>query len=132
MARGTWDDFTDKWGFGDGAGVEERDFQARSIIISKLNKLPEFKQNHIRAVAYDRPGVHNSCLIILLPNSDNKTDGQLLADWQANKLESVQLPNGDYGVENIVFETYEELDIISHLTRSKPKIQLLSKKRKSR
>jgi hypothetical protein len=132
MARGTWDDFADKWGFSDGAGIEGRDFQARSIIISKLNKLPEFKQSHIRAVAYDRPGVHNACLIILLSNPENKTDDQLLAEWQANKLESVQLPSGDYDIENIVFEAYEELSIISHLTRSKPKIQLLSVKRKSR
>ncbi len=132
MARGTWDDFTDKWGFSDGNSVEQRDFDARAIIISKLNDLPEFKASNVRAVAYDRPGVHNPCLIILLPNPDGKRDDQLLADWIANKIESVQLPEGDYDVEELVCQAYEQLEVESLVARSKPKIQLLSKKRKSR
>ncbi len=133
MARGTWDDFTDKWGFSDGNGVEQRDFEARAIIISKLNGLPEFKGSNVRAVAYDRPGVHNPCLIILLPNPDGKPDDQLLADWIANKIESVQLPEGDYDLEELVYESYEELEIESLVAKSKPKLQLLSgRKRKER
>jgi hypothetical protein len=133
MARGVWDDFTEKYGFGDGAGVEQRDFDAREIIISKLNGLPAFKVSNVRAVAYDRPGVHNPCLIILLPNLDGKPDDQLLADWIANKIEALQLPEGDYDIEELVCESYEELEIGSLVAESKPKLQLLSRrKRKSR
>jgi hypothetical protein len=132
MARGVWDDFTEKYGFGDGAGIEQRDFDARAIIISKLNSLPEFKTNRVRAVAFDRAGVHNPCLIILLPNPDGKPDDQLLADWIANKVDEVKLPEGDCDIEELVYESYEELEIESLVARSKPKIQLLSKKRKSR
>ncbi len=133
MARGVWDDFTDKWGFSDGNSVEQRDFDARAIIISKLNGLPEFKASNVRAVAYDRPGVHNPCLITLLPNPDGKPDDQLLADWIANKIEAVQLPEGDYDIEELVYESYEELEIESLVAESKPKLQLLSRrKRKER
>lgn len=132
MARGTWDDFTDKWGFSDGNSVEQRDFDARATIISKLNGLPEFKASNVRAVAYDRPGVHNPCLIILLPNPDGKPDNQLLADWIANKIESVQLPEGDYDIEELIYDSYEELEIESLVARSKPKLRLLNGKTKSK
>ncbi len=133
MARGSWyNDFTEKWGFNDGGSVEQRDFDAREILIAKLNSLAEFKANNIRAVAFDRPGVHNPCLVILLPNPDGKPDDQLLADWIANKIGSVQLPEGDYDVEELVCQAYEQLEVESLVARSKPKIQLLSKKRKSR
>jgi len=111
MARGTWADFASKFGFRDGETVEERDEKARSLVIVKLNSLPEFNQNRIRAVAYNRPGVHNWCLIILLPNPGNKTDDQLLNEWTANKIESTQLPDGNYDVEQIVEEAYHELDL---------------------
>lgn len=131
MARGVWDDFTEKYGFSDGASVEQRDFDARAIIISKLNNLPEFKANCVRAVVFDRPGVHNPCLIILLPNPDGKPDDQLLADWIANKIGEVKLPEGDYDIEELVYESYEELEIESLVAKSKPKLRLLSgRKRK--
>ena len=126
MARGTWDDFSDKWGFSDGAGVEQRDFDARSIVASRLNGLPEFNVARIRAVPYDRPGVHNPCLIILLPNPNHKSDDQLLADWATNKTDAVQLPEGNYDVDEIIYEAYDQLEVESELAKSKPKIHLLS------
>jgi len=129
---GTWEDFTGKWGFHDGNSVEQRDFEARAIIISKLNGLQEFKASNVRAVAYDRPGVHNPCLIVLLPNPDGKTDEQLLADWLANKIAEAPMPAGYYDVDGIVFDAYMDCDVVSHVKRSKPKIQLLGKKRRSR
>jgi hypothetical protein len=128
MARGTWEDFTDKFGFSDGEACEQRDFDARAIIISKLNNLPAFKTSSVRVVAYDRPGVHNSCLIIILPNPDGKTDDQLLADWIANRIEEVKLPEGDYDVVELVHESYEELENESLVAKSKPKLKLLSGK----
>jgi len=132
VARGTWDDFSDKWGFSDGAGVEQRDFDARSIVTSRLNGLPEFNVARIRAVPYDRPGVHNPCLIILLPNPNHKSDDQLLADWTTNKTEAVQLPEGNYDVDEIICEAYDQLEVESQLAKSKPKIQLLSDRKRRR
>lgn len=38
MAAGTWEDFTDKYGFNDGAQVEERDFDARKNDVENFCK----------------------------------------------------------------------------------------------
>ena len=62
MARGTFDDFTSKYGFTDGETLEERDFLAREYLIKSLNKV---LKNQV-AVPFDRPGVHNACLILFL------------------------------------------------------------------
>ena len=73
MARGSWEDFTSKWGFGDGDASEGRDFEARDIFARMLNKI---LAEDIRAVPYDRPGVHNSCLIIFLRVKSRKEPSQ--------------------------------------------------------
>lgn len=61
MAIGTWDDFTSKFGFGDGATAEQRDFWARDALVDMLNK----RWPAMRAEGYDRPGVHNPVLILV-------------------------------------------------------------------
>jgi hypothetical protein len=90
VAIGTWEDFTEKYGFGDGETVEGRDFRARKRLVAMLNKLPAMKG--LRAVEYDRPGLHNPCLIVVLPNPEGRTDQQLNADWEAGKIGTCGLP----------------------------------------
>jgi len=107
MARATWDDFATKHGFSDGSTSEERDFQARTKIVQKLNKTNAFKSAKVRAIEYDRPGVHNSCLIVLLLNLQNKSDDELSADWLDNKTEAVSLPSG-VNVEDVIREVYDK------------------------
>jgi hypothetical protein len=109
MARGTWEDFTNKYGFGDGEQVEERDFLARKHLLNLLNDTALFKSRGVRAIGYDRPGMHNSCLVILLPNPDGKNDADLLETWLANELK--ELPDG------LVYEMeqaeHPDIDMIS-------------------
>ena len=90
MAIGSWDDFTSKYGFSDGETVENRDFRARKHLVRMLNKLPAMKG--LRAIEYDRPGVHNPCLVIVLPNPEGKKDEQLYGEWEAGKLGTCGLP----------------------------------------
>ncbi|HWG45160.1 MAG TPA: hypothetical protein VN688_20490 [Gemmataceae bacterium] len=92
MAAGTWEDFTDKYGFNDGAQVEERDFDARKRLVALLNDRPEMQAAKVRALEFDRDGFHNSCLIVLLPAVDGKTDAELMADWMAGPGEEAKLP----------------------------------------
>jgi hypothetical protein len=112
MARGTWDDFTTKYGFGDGAQTEGRDYRARDTIIETLNDLPAFKQGNIRAVGYDRPGMHNSCLILLLDAGNGSlTDEELIKHYLTNEnVDEVDLPEGDYELEEIIAEAYAVAD----------------------
>src|SRR5271165_5628815 len=66
MATGTWDDFTDKYGFRDGASVGPRDFEARSTLVEVLNDHAAMKAAGLQALEYDRPGLHNPCLVVVV------------------------------------------------------------------
>ena len=67
----------------------------------------------VRAIPWDRPGFHNSCMILILPNPDGKGDAELLAAWQAGKLEEVELPQSVAELTTeIIAEAYDgELDL---------------------
>lgn len=68
MAIGSWsDDFREKYGFSDGATCEDRDFEARALIVKAVNNLPAFKKAKVKAIEFDRPGMHNPCMILLVP-----------------------------------------------------------------
>lgn len=66
MARGRWEDFTDKYGFNDGDSVDTLDFAARDFLVGKLNQNPVMRGNKLRAVAYNFAGVHNGARILIL------------------------------------------------------------------
>ena len=59
MATGTWEDFTDKYGFSDGEGVEQRDFEARARLVEMLNHHEAMKAAGLHALEYDRPGLQS-------------------------------------------------------------------------
>ena len=62
-----WDDFQSKWGFDDGDAMPPDAWACRMVYIREINKLAKRKGSQVRLVAYDRPGMHNSCLIIRVP-----------------------------------------------------------------
>jgi len=115
MARGAWDDFTSKWGFSEGLLVEEADYQVRDLICQKLNEHPAIRAGNSRAVPWNRPGVHNSCMILHFPNPDGKTDEALVKAWQNGQLEECSLPDlsdpdfPDDGLEELIGEAYDEV-----------------------
>jgi hypothetical protein len=109
MAIGTWEDFTSKWGFNEGASTEIRDYEARALIIAELNEMTGVRAAKIRAIEYNRPGFHNSCLILILPNPEGRSDADLVTAWKANKLEVVDLPLSVSAVINeVVVEAYAQ------------------------
>lgn len=107
MARGTWEDFNSKWGFNDGAGLEDRDFGARSMLVRNLNKA--LKPHKITVVEFDRSCCHNSCMVVVLPNPDNMKPAELREAWQDDKLQEVSLPD-EIDPEEFVAQAYNELD----------------------
>jgi len=66
MATGTWEDFTNTYGFSDGARVEQRDFEARGRLVEMFNDHAVTKSAGLRALEYDRPGLHNPCLVVVV------------------------------------------------------------------
>jgi hypothetical protein len=92
MATGLWEDFTSKYGFSDGAAVRPGDFEARSRLADTLNDHPAMKSAGLRALEYDRPGFHNSCLLVVV-SGHGKADSELLRLWKENKIADVALPS---------------------------------------
>ncbi len=93
MAQGTWEDFTDKYGFAEGGQLEDRDFDARKVLVKLLNEQPEMKEAKLRALEFDRTGVHNSCLIVISPAVEGKSDKELLEDYFKSEEPEPELPD---------------------------------------
>jgi len=107
MATGTWDDFTDKYGFRDGACVERRDFEARSTLVEVLNDHAAIKAAGLQALEYDRPGLHNPCLLVLV-KGQGKSAAELLTSWLAGEIEAEQLPDElELEISELVAKVYE-------------------------
>ena len=70
-----WDDMLDKYGFADGEAVPDGAEVYRAVYIRAVNVLAEQLGSGVRAVAYDRPGVHNGCLILFHRFSDLEAQG---------------------------------------------------------
>lgn len=62
-----WEEMNNKYGFGDGsaypAGVE----LYRDVYLKTVNKLAENRNSDLRIVPFDRGGVHNFCLWMVVP-----------------------------------------------------------------
>jgi hypothetical protein len=107
MAMGTWEDFTSKYGFCDGATVERRDFTARLRLVGMLNDHHAMKAAGLHALAYDRPGFHNPCLVVVV-RSQAKTATELMKLWQAGKIRETPLPDEvEREIVDFVAKAYE-------------------------
>jgi hypothetical protein len=65
-----WDDMQHKFGFSDGEAVPDGAEVYRAVYIRSVNTLATQLGSAVRVVAYDRPGVHNWCLILFHQASD--------------------------------------------------------------
>jgi hypothetical protein len=107
MATGTWEDFTSKYGFSDGASVEPRDFEARAKLVDMLNDREAMKTAGLRALEYDRPGLHNPCLLVVVERRA-KSDAELLKPWLVGEIEEARLPDElELAISELVAEAYE-------------------------
>jgi hypothetical protein len=61
-----YDQMRDTYGFGDGDGIPRNAFVHRSLYLTALNHLAKGLGSNVRVVAYDRPGLHNTCMLSLV------------------------------------------------------------------
>lgn len=66
-----WNEMRDKYGFDDGATIPADAEACRKVYVRVLNVLLKKKKSNTRVQAFDRGGVHNYCLIILV-SAENK------------------------------------------------------------
>lgn len=57
-------EMTEKYGFNDGQDEVDNSVTRRSIYVTTINHLAEKLGSQLRVVAWDRPGMHNSCMIV--------------------------------------------------------------------
>jgi len=111
MARGLWEDFRSKWGCNDGAMTDARDYEARDKLCEMLNAREEMKAAGVRAIPFDRPGVHNGCMIIVLPDKPGFTNEELEEEWRNDKIEEAGLPDDlEMDVDELICEAYAAVD----------------------
>jgi hypothetical protein len=63
-------DMLTKYGFNDGEAIPAEAYAARHVYVGAMNFLLRKHGSGVRLVAYDRPGVHNECMILLVSASD--------------------------------------------------------------
>lgn len=59
-----WQEMRSKGGFSDGEAVPDGAEVYREVYLRAVNLLAKQLGSRVRAVAYDRPGVHNWCLVL--------------------------------------------------------------------
>lgn len=62
-----FEDMSSKWGFNDGEAVPPGAAVYRKVYVLVMNTLLKKHNSLVRLVAYDRGGVHNWCLVLLVP-----------------------------------------------------------------
>ena len=81
-----WSEMETKFGFDDG-GAQPPDARAcRQVYVHEVNLLAEKLGSMVRVFAYDRPGMHNGCMVLRI----------LLRDLNRLKVPSDALETGDF------------------------------------
>jgi len=99
--RGTtmkfWDEMNDKYGFNDGGAYPDGIDLYRDVYVKAVNKLAENRNSELRVVPFDRAGVHNYCLWMVVPKDWFETE--YLPKQKENKVwegvEFKDIPNAD-------------------------------------
>lgn len=60
------DEMMEKYGFGDGADVPQEAGELRMVYVSVVNALAIQIKSQFRMVAFDRPGMHNGCMVVFV------------------------------------------------------------------
>ncbi len=89
-----WGDMNDKYGFNDGQAIPAEAEIARKVYVTALNAVAANKGSKVRAIAWDRPGVHNGCLIVMVALTffNTLSPGQVAGEVPVN-LPDVREPN---------------------------------------
>lgn len=61
-----WDEMRNKYGFSDGDAIPDGVLAYRQMYIQVVNTLAQQLESKVRAVPYDRIGMHNRCLIVFI------------------------------------------------------------------
>ena len=61
-----YEEFTDKFGFSDGENVPPDADAHRELLVRLFNKRAMAIRSRVRCGAYNRPGIHNPCMVFFV------------------------------------------------------------------
>lgn len=67
-----WDQMRDKYGFDEGSNIPPHAYALREVYVKVLNALLEKRGSKTRVAVFDRPGLHNGCLINVVSAEDSE------------------------------------------------------------
>lgn len=110
-----WEDYQSKWGFGDGDSVPPDALMLRQVYCRELNRELLKRKSSVRLLAWDRPGMHNSLMIVRVPANmvrnvpaERLCRGQMDGGWEPKDW---QEPEPDMAFEAVLAAAEEmELD----------------------
>jgi hypothetical protein len=97
-----YEDMRTKFGFADGGAVPNGVEDVRELYITVINKYAEEFGSAFRACAFDRPGMHNWCLILFVPVSEVADGTDLTVNQEALYVPMVE--HGDEALDNAIDE----------------------------
>ena len=72
-----------------------------------LNDHAAMKTAGLHVVEYDRPGLYNPCLVVVVKGQD-KSAVELLTSWLAGEIEEAPLPDElELAISELVAEAYQ-------------------------
>jgi hypothetical protein len=107
--RGSWDDFTSKFGFQDGEALEQRDINAWNCLAKILSAHPSMLKAGLVAFPWWRGGCHNPCLVIVIKGKPAEKQSALKKRWEASGGDEESLPaDVQEEIEDLIDRAYRE------------------------
>ena len=90
-----FDEMLDKHGFGDGEQEPPDAWASREVYVTVLNALARKEGSAVTVKAYDRPGMHNGCMLVFVgkPEDTNSCDPDAAMRRALSKADSLDLDN---------------------------------------
>jgi hypothetical protein len=104
-----WDDMQSKYGFDDGDNEPAHAGEARGLYVRVLNTLLAACGALTRYEAFDRPGMHNSCLIVKSGTEDHEMG---CIDESYKVQTAIDAANDMYLDDYIMTQTWIDLEAL--------------------
>ena len=98
-----FEDMLEKYGFGDGESEPNAVRLYRQVYVEVINRYAEAERSKIRLIAFDRSGMHNSCMILPIP-------AKMVKGFKPRLLSKGEWDGGVKIPENYPWDTPPEFD----------------------
>ena len=110
-----WNEMNEKYGFDDGAAIPPDAFACRGVYLRAVNTLATKHGSACRVVAYDRPGVHNCCIVVTVTREyHDSLPAKARYSGQTYPPESAVPKQTDDALRQAIAEAFE-LDLDSYV-----------------